>query len=125
MPSVSTGQQWTLTKEQLRRQLLNELVLRGQGHKWAEAKTRVEWLDVLPGKGYRIKCLRYEVVPGLWIPALLYEPEKLAAKGTNSGVKYLVFGMRPNPEVGRIDPEVPKALSLELQLIDGERAADA
>jgi hypothetical protein len=46
------------------------------------------------------------------------------AKGTNSGVKYLVFGMRPNPEVGRIDPEVPKALGLELQLIDDERVAD-
>jgi hypothetical protein len=47
------------------------------------------------------------------------------AKGTNSGVKYLVFGQRPNPEVGRIDPEVPKALGLELQLIDDERVADA
>jgi hypothetical protein len=47
------------------------------------------------------------------------------AKGTNSGVKYLVFGMRPNPDVGRIDPEVPKALGLELQLIDDERVADA
>ena len=47
------------------------------------------------------------------------------AKGTNSGVKYLVFGMRPNPEVGRLDPEVPKALGLELQLIDDERVADA
>jgi hypothetical protein len=47
------------------------------------------------------------------------------AKGTNSGVKYLVFGMRPNPETGRIDPEVPKALGLELQLIDDERVADA
>jgi Domain of Unknown Function (DUF1080) len=47
------------------------------------------------------------------------------AKGTNSGLKYLVFGMRPNPEIGRIDPEVPKALGLELQLIDDERVAEA
>ena len=39
-------------------------------------------------------------------------------KGANSGVKYLVFGMRPNPRVGYIDPEVPKALGFELQLID-------
>ncbi len=67
-------------KEQLRQQLLNEVVLRGEGRKWAEAKTRVEWLDVLPGNGYRIKRLRYEVVPGLWIPALLYEPAKLTGK---------------------------------------------
>jgi hypothetical protein len=47
------------------------------------------------------------------------------AKGANSGVKYLVFGMRPNPLVGRIDPEVPKALGLELQLIDDANVADA
>jgi dienelactone hydrolase len=46
-------------------------------------------------------------------------------KGVNSGVKYLVFGQRPNPEVGRLDPEVPKALGLELQLIDDSRVADA
>ena len=46
-------------------------------------------------------------------------------KGANSGVKYLVFGMRQNPLVGRIDPEVPKALGLELQLIDDDREPDA
>ncbi len=46
-------------------------------------------------------------------------------KGANSGVKYLVFSMRPNPLVGRIDPEVPKALGLELQLIDDAHVADA
>jgi hypothetical protein len=46
---------------------------------------------------------------------------KLAA-GVNSGVKYLVFGMRQNPQVGRIDPEVPKALGLEFQLLAPENA---
>jgi dienelactone hydrolase len=80
MPLVSSALQWTQTKERLRQQVLNEVILRGEGRKWAAAKTRVEWLDVLPGNGYRIKRLRYEVIPGLWIPALLYEPEKLAGK---------------------------------------------
>jgi hypothetical protein len=47
------------------------------------------------------------------------------AKGTNSGVKYLVFGTRPNPDTGKFDPNVPKALGLELQLIDDERVPDA
>jgi len=46
-------------------------------------------------------------------------------KGTNSGVKYLVFGTRPNPDTGKLDREVPKALGFELQLIDDERVADA
>ena len=80
MPPATSAQQWTQKKEQLRQQVLNEVVLRGEGRRWAEAKTRVEWLDVLPGRGYRIKRLRYEILPGLWIPALLYEPEKLTGK---------------------------------------------
>lgn len=80
MPLVSSAQQWTQMKERLRQRVLNEVVLRGEGRNWAAAKTRVEWLDVLPGKGYRIKRLRYEVIPGFWIPALLYEPEKLTGK---------------------------------------------
>ncbi|MGJ5819326.1 family 16 glycoside hydrolase [Paludibaculum fermentans] len=80
MPLVSSAQQWTQAKEELRQRVLKEVVLRGEGRKWADAKTRVEWLDVLPGRGYRIKRLRYEVIPGLWIPALLYEPEKLSGK---------------------------------------------
>lgn len=80
MPLVSSAAQWTQTKEPLRQRVLNEVVLRGEAHRWAEARTRVEWLDVLPGTGYRIKRLRYEVIPGLWIPALLYEPEKLTGK---------------------------------------------
>jgi hypothetical protein len=80
MPLVSSAEQWTQMKERLRQRVLNEVVLRGEGRNWADAKTRVEWLDVLPGRGYRIKRLRYEVIPGLWIPALLYEPEKLAGK---------------------------------------------
>src|SRR5439155_16035861 len=32
------------------------------------------------GPGYRIRKLRFQPLPGLWIPALLYEPEKLAGK---------------------------------------------
>jgi hypothetical protein len=32
------------------------------------------------GEGYTIKKLRFEVVPDLWIPALLYEPTKLNGK---------------------------------------------
>lgn len=47
------------------------------------------------------------------------------AKGANGGVKYLVFGQRPNPATGKMDRAVPKALGLELQLIDDERVADA
>ena len=80
MELVGSAQQWTKTAELLRQRVLNEVVLRGQGRRWADAKTRVEWLDVLQGRGYRVKRLRYEAIPGLWIPALLYEPERLTGK---------------------------------------------
>jgi len=67
-------------------------------------------VDICTAKNYRNFELQFE-----W----------KIAKGANSGVKYLVFGMRPNPLVGYIDPEVPKALGLELQLIDDANVADA
>ena len=59
MPLVGSGQQWTRSRELLRQRVLNEVILLREGRRWAEAKTRVEWLDVLPGKGYHIKRLRY------------------------------------------------------------------
>jgi dienelactone hydrolase len=66
--------------KQLRQDLLTRVVLRGQATRWRDAPLRVEWKDSLPGEGYRIRKLRYEVVPGLWIPALLYEPENRSGK---------------------------------------------
>ncbi|MCE9525714.1 MAG: hypothetical protein K8R36_06635, partial [Planctomycetales bacterium] len=42
---------------------------------------KVEWLETIDGgEGYKIKKLRYEAIPGMWIPALLYEPVKLDGK---------------------------------------------
>ena len=54
---------------------------RGEAGRWRDAAVKVEWLDRIEGgPGYRIKKLRYEALPGLWIPALLYEPEKLSGR---------------------------------------------
>jgi dienelactone hydrolase len=80
MPGVTTAEQWDKLSDQIRDEVMNKVVLTGEAKRWREAKTRVEWLDTLPGPGYRVKKLRYEAIPGLWIPALLYEPEKLAGK---------------------------------------------
>ena len=65
----------------MRAETLRKVVYRGEAAKWREAPTRVEWQETIPGgPGYRIKKLRYEAVPGFWVPALLYEPEKLEGK---------------------------------------------
>ena len=80
MPPVKTAAEWQSLAERLRRRTLDEVVFRGEARRWREATTRVEWLDTIPANGYRVRKLRYEALPGLWIPALLYEPAKLSGK---------------------------------------------
>src|SRR5947209_8011448 len=64
-----------------RAETLAKVVFRGEAAAWRDTATKVDWLGTIEGgPGYRIKKLRYQVVPGLWAPALLYEPEKLAGK---------------------------------------------
>ncbi|HTU19692.1 MAG TPA: hypothetical protein VMG10_16645 [Gemmataceae bacterium] len=81
MPKVKTAAEWEKQAQRIRGTVLDRVVFRGEAAAWRDAKCQVKWLDTLAGgPGYRIKKLRYEAVPGLWIPALLYEPEKLSGK---------------------------------------------
>ena len=81
MPEVTSVKEWEKYANRLRRDVMEKVVLRGRAAQWAKGKTKVEWLDTLDGgEGYCIKKLRYEALPGLWIPALLYEPDDLAGK---------------------------------------------
>jgi hypothetical protein len=76
-----TAADWDRQAERLRTEVLDRVVFRGKAADWRKWKVRVEWLDSIPGgPGYRIKKLRFEPLPGLWIPALLYEPEKLSER---------------------------------------------
>jgi dienelactone hydrolase len=81
LPAVKTAAEWEEQAKRLRKEVLEKVVFRGEAAAWRDAKTKVEFLDVITtGPGYKIKKLRYEALPGLWIPALLYEPEKLSGK---------------------------------------------
>ncbi len=81
MPEVGSAAEWQTEAARLRADVLEKIVYRGQAAKWRDAKTKVVWLDTIEGgPGYHIKKLRYEALPGLWIPALLYEPDKLSGK---------------------------------------------
>ncbi len=81
MPDVKSQAEWEKIATQIRQDVLNKVVYRGEAAKWREMDTKVEWLDVIDGgESYRIKKLRFEAVPGMWIPALLYEPLKLDGK---------------------------------------------
>jgi len=91
--SIKTAADWEREAERLRQEVLKSAVFRGEAAAWRDAKTRVEWLDTIAGDGYRIKKVRYEILPGFWIPALLYEPDKVAGKVP---VSLAVNGHDPN-----------------------------
>lgn len=70
---------WKHQAESMRHDMLAKVVLRGVPQEWLNENPKVEWFDTIAGgPGYKIRKLRYEVLPGMWIPALLYLPEKLA-----------------------------------------------
>src|SRR5262245_20114394 len=81
LPQPQSVAAWDGIAPSIRAQTLANTVYRGEADQWGKAPLIVEWLETIPGgPEYRIKKLRYEAVPGLWIPALLYEPEKLTGK---------------------------------------------
>ena len=72
---------WQTYMDGLRKKTLDEVVFRGEAAAWRDFEGQVEWLETIDGgEGYQIKKLRFEAVPGLWVPALLYEPAKLDGK---------------------------------------------
>ncbi|MHB8900014.1 MAG: alpha/beta hydrolase family protein [Thermoguttaceae bacterium] len=81
MPAASSADSWTREAERLRENVLSKVVFRGKAVQWRDAPLKVEWLETIEGgPGYHIKKLRYEILPGMWTAALLYEPDKLEGK---------------------------------------------
>lgn len=80
-PMATSAAEWEQFANRTRHETLERVVYRGEAAVWRYTPARVEWLDsIVGGPGYRIRKLRYEALPGLWIPALLYEPEKLKGR---------------------------------------------
>ena len=68
---------WLKKAQTLRGEML-ALFFRGHPTGLLTEKTQVHWGDrIQTGQGYIIRKLRYEGYPGLWVPALLYEPSDL------------------------------------------------
>ncbi len=75
-PKPATADEWTQESKQIRPKLLST-ILHGWPREWVESPLAVEDAGVVEGAGpgYGIRKLRIEVIPGLQIAALLYEPE--------------------------------------------------
>ncbi len=81
VPAVESVDEWERLAGQWREQMLSQVVFRGEATQWRAAAKKVEWFETITGgDGYVIRKLRFEALPGLWIPALLYEPTNLSGK---------------------------------------------
>ncbi len=81
VPHPASLDAWNDYANKLREDVLERAVLRGAAAAWQKAHCGVQWLGTIEGgEGYQIKKLRYEALPGLWIPALLYVPNELTTR---------------------------------------------
>ena len=81
MPEPDSIAEWETYIDGVRKEVLDRVVFRGEGQKWRSLATQVEWFETIAGgPGYHIRKLRYEVVPGMWVAALLYEPDQLIGR---------------------------------------------
>ena len=74
-PVPAHAEEWTAQANDIRRKLLQDVVYRGWPREWVEAPLRFH--EVGPPqqhRGYRLQKLLIQIVPGLQISALLYEP---------------------------------------------------
>ncbi len=77
----SSSEAWTSTAGTLRKRILDEIVFHGWPADWVNAPLKVDDLGEIPGgKGYRMRKLSYEIVPGFFSSAILYLPEKRSGK---------------------------------------------
>jgi len=77
----ATSVQWTAEAKRLRKHLLDDIVFHGWPKEWVDASPKTEDLGVIEsGNGYRMRKLRYEIVPGFQSTAIVYEPASLAGK---------------------------------------------
>lgn len=81
LPTPMTAQQWATETPKIRQHLLENVVYYGWPKEWVEASPKFEDMGTIPsGKGYRLRKLRYQIVPGFYSTALLYEPAKMKGR---------------------------------------------
>lgn len=80
-PVATSAAEWTEESQRLRRHLLQDVVFHGWPPEWVNSPSKFEDVGTIEThQGYRLRKLRYEVVPGFQSVAILYEPEKLQGK---------------------------------------------
>ena len=77
----ASAEQWTAESRRIRQRVLHDVVYHGWPKEWIDAPVKMEDVGaVATGEGYRIRKLRYEIVPGFYGAAILYEPAVIRGK---------------------------------------------
>jgi dienelactone hydrolase len=81
LPAPTRADQWAMEGEKIREHVLRDIVYHGWPKAWVEGPPKFEDLGSIPsGPGYKLRKLRYEIVPGFDSTAILYEPESVHGK---------------------------------------------
>jgi dienelactone hydrolase len=77
LPSPKSAGEWTGQEQKLRQHILDDIVFHGWPSEWVHSAANFQEVGVIEtGHGYRVRKLRYEIVPGFVATALLYEPDQ-------------------------------------------------
>ncbi len=83
LPHATSAAQWTAEANQIRQRVLSDVIYHGWPKTWVDSPPKFEDMGSVPvpaGAGYRLRKFRYEVVPGFYSTAVLYEPANLEGK---------------------------------------------
>lgn len=81
LPKADSADGWQAQAAAIRKSVLENVVFRGEAAEWRDRPLHIQLMEVSEGgPGYQIQKLRLEVLPGMWIPAILYLPEDLQGK---------------------------------------------
>jgi hypothetical protein len=77
----ASASEWTAQAQKFRAHILNDIAFHGWPQDWINADPHFEETSVIETKhGYRLRKLRYQVVPGFYNTAILYEPEQISGR---------------------------------------------
>lgn len=78
LPSPKGAKEWEDQEQKLRKHILEDVAFHGWPSEWVQSAPNFQQVGAVEsGEGFRLRKFRYEIVPGFYATALLYEPEKI------------------------------------------------
>lgn len=77
----ATPEQWTAEAQMARKRILQDVIFHGWPQEWIMSPPHFEQTQVIEtSHGYRLRKFNYEIVPGLYSTAVLYEPDVIKGR---------------------------------------------